>query len=96
MASSTSSGATFGLALVGARLGRQGRHAVLVVAHQPGLDRAPGEPAGVAVLVGEGHLADRLDAFALAVALGHVDGAEHAHLQVRGWIAHRWICLLLV
>lgn len=77
-----------GFAFVGARFVFHGGRAVLVVAVLPGFDGAPFELARVALLVGEGHLADGLDAIADAVALGHVDGAQHAHFQVRSRIFH--------
>ena len=62
--------------------------AVFLVAGIPGLDGAPGELARVAVLVGEGHLADGLDAGLDGVALGHVNGAEHPHFQIGSGISH--------
>ena len=62
--------------------------AVLLVAGVPGLDGAPGELAGVALLVGEGHLADGPDAGLDGVALGHVNGAEHAHFEIGSGISH--------
>lgn len=46
-----------GLAPVGARRVLQRRDAVFLVAGEPGLDRAPGELAGVPLLVGEGQRA---------------------------------------
>jgi hypothetical protein len=42
----------------------------------------------MALLIGEGHLADRFDAVTNGFALGHVNGAEHAHLQVNSGISH--------
>jgi len=77
-----------GLALVGAGLLFHDRDTVFAVAAQPGGDGAPGEPAGLSVLVGEGHLADGLNTRPFGFALGHVHGAEHAHLQVSGGISH--------
>jgi len=53
---------------------------MLLVTGVPGLDGAPSELATVAFLIGEGHLADGLDARLDAVALGHVDGPQHTHL----------------
>ena len=50
------------LAFVGAGLVFHDSDTVLLVAGEPGLDGAPGELARVAVLIGEGHLADSLDA----------------------------------
>lgn len=75
-------------ALVRARRGFQRGDPVLVVAHQPGLDGTPGEGAHIALLVGEAHLADRFDAIALGFAFGHVDRAQHAHLQVLARVIH--------
>ena len=37
---------------------------------------------GLAVLVGEGHLADGPDTGLDGVALGHVNGPEHAHFEI--------------
>jgi len=54
----------------------------------PGLDRPPGELTGMPILVGEGHLTDGLDARLDGVAWGHVNGAQDAHFQIRGWISH--------
>ena len=89
MASSTSSITTLRtLALVGTGLVFHDGHAVFLVARIPGLDGAPGELAGMAVLVGEGHLADGLDAGLDGVALGHVNGAEHPHFQISSGISH--------
>src|SRR5208282_1536484 len=79
-------------ALVGARLVFHDGHAVLLVARVPGLDGAPGELARLALLVGEGQLTDRPDAGLEAVALGHVDGPQHAHLQIRSRIFHEEFC----
>jgi len=62
--------------------------AVFLVAGVPGLNGAPGELAGMAVLVGKGHPADSLDAAADGFALGHVNGPEHAHFQIGGGISH--------
>ena len=42
----------------------------------------------MAVLIGEAHLADRLDAGPDGIARRHVDGPEHAHFQVGSWISH--------
>ena len=52
-----------GLALVLAGLVGHAGDAVVLVAVEPGLDGAPGELAGVAVLVEEGHGGDVVDAF---------------------------------
>ena len=52
------------------------------------LNGAPGKLAGMAVLVGEGDLADGLDAGLDGLAFGHVDGAQHAHLEVGSGISH--------
>ena len=71
----------------------KGGDAVLLIAAVPRLDRAPGELALAALLVGEEHLADGFDAGADGVAFGHVDGAEHAHFEVRSWIFHQWFLL---
>ena len=62
--------------------------AVVFVAVVPGLDGAPGELARVAVLVGEGHLADGFDAGGDGMARGHVNGTEHPHFQISSGIAH--------
>ena len=45
------------------------------------------------LLVGEAHLADRLDAGLNRVARSHVDGAEHAHFQIGRWISHDLLSL---
>ena len=47
----------------------------------------------MAVLVGEGHLADGLDAGLDGVALGHVNGPEHAHFQIGSGISHEALVL---
>ena len=83
-----------GLALVGAGFVFHDGNAVFAVAAQPGGDGAPGELARMAILVGEGHLADGLNALSLGVALGHVHGAEHAHFQINGGISHEVLFLL--
>ena len=62
--------------------------AVFLIAAQPGGDGAPGELAGLALLIGEGHLTDGLDAGSNRFALGHVNGSEHAHFQIGGGISH--------
>ena len=77
-----------GLALVGAGFVFQDRDAVLLIAAVPGFDRAPGEVARIALLIGEGHLAHRLDAVADRIAGRHVDGPEHAHFEIRSRIFH--------
>ena len=46
----------------------------------------------MALLISERHLADSFDAGLDGVALGHVDGAQHAHFQIRSWISH--LCLV--
>ena len=56
----------------------------------PGLDGAPGELAGMTVLVGEGHLADGLDAGLDRVARGHVDGAQDPHFEIGGGMTHEF------
>jgi hypothetical protein len=76
------------LALVRTRLVLHDGDAVLLITAQPGGDGFPGELPGLAVLVGESHLADRLDAVADGFALGHVDGSEHPHFQISGGMAH--------
>ena len=78
------------------RVGLHDGDAVLLVARIPGLDGAPGELARVAVLVGEAHLADGLDAGLDGVARRAVDGAEHPHFKVGRWISHNGFLLLLV
>ena len=70
--------------------------AVLLVAGVPGLDGAPGELSGVAVLVGEGQEADGFDAGLDGVADGHVNGAQDTHLEVRSGIAHEVIFVFFV
>lgn len=50
----------------------------------------------LAVLVGEGHLADLLDAGLDGVARGHVDGSEHAHFQIGSGISHELVFRLPV
>jgi len=77
-----------GLALVGTGFVFHDGNAVLAVAAQPGGDGTPSELARLAILVGEGHLADGLDPLSLRIALGHVHGSEHAHFQVNGGISH--------
>src|SRR5437016_13961216 len=67
--------------------------AMHLIAGVPGLNSEPGELAEMAVLVGEGHLADRLDAGLNGVARSHVDGAEHAHFQIGRWISHDLLSL---
>jgi len=57
------------------------------------LNSAPGELAPITLLVGEGHLTDRLDAGLNGVARSHVDGAEHAHFQIGRWISHDLLSL---
>ena len=84
------------LALVGAGLVLHNRNAVLLVTGVPGLDGAPGEVAGVAILVSEGHLADSLDAGTDGVALGHVDGAQDAHFEIRSRILHHELTSIFV
>jgi hypothetical protein len=61
----------------------------------PGLDGAPGELARVAILIGEGHLADDLDPGLDGAAFGHVDGAQHPHFQIHSGIAHECFFLSL-
>ena len=61
---------------------------VLLVAGVPGLDGAPGELAGVAILIGKGHLADGPDAGDDGVARSHVDGAQNAHFEIGSGISH--------
>jgi hypothetical protein len=77
-----------GFALVGAGLFFHDGDAVLAVAAKPGGDGAPGELAGLAILVGERHLADRLDARPFGFALGHVHSAQHSHFQISSGISH--------
>jgi hypothetical protein len=42
----------------------------------------------MALLVGEGHLTDGPDPGLDGVALGHVNGPEHAHFQIGSGISH--------
>lgn len=63
-----------GFAFVGTRLVFHDRDTVFFIAAEPGLDGAPGELARVALLVGEGHLADRLDARPHGFTFSHVNG----------------------
>ena len=76
------------LAPVGAGLVFHHGHAVLLVTGEPRLDGAPGELARVAILISEGEEADRLDARLDGFALGHVNGSEHAHLQIGSGVSH--------
>lgn len=55
--------------------------AVLAVVIPPGLDGAPGELAGVSVIVFEDHLADGLVLSLEAVAGGVFEGAKDAHFK---------------
>jgi len=75
-------------ALVGAGLVFHFRDAVFFETGIPGLDGAPGELARMAILVGEGHLADGFDAGVDGVAGGQVNGAQHPHFQIHSGIAH--------
>jgi len=77
-----------GQALVGAAPGVHRGDAVFLVAGVPGLDGAPGELVPLVVLLGEDDAADVLDAVDNGVAGRELDGAEHAHLQVRGDAFH--------
>jgi len=79
-------------AFVGTRFVFHDGDPVLLVAGVPRLDGTPGELAGMALLIGKGLVADGLDAGLDGMALGHVDGAQHAHFQIRSWISH--LCLV--
>lgn len=84
------------LALVRTRFVFHFGDAVFLEPGIPSLDSAPGELARVAVLIGAGHLADSLDAFADGIARSHVDGAEHPHFQINSGIAHESFFLWLI
>lgn len=75
-------------AFVGARLNVHSRDAVVLVAVVPGLDGAPGEGAGMAILVAELHLGDLADALVAGFAFGGVERAEDPHLQVGRRVLH--------
>jgi hypothetical protein len=75
-------------ALVGTGLVFHDRDTVFLVTGEPGLDGAPGELAGLAILVGEGHLADGLDPGLDVFALGQVNGSKYAHFQISSGISH--------
>ena len=76
------------LAFIGSALVLHDGDTVLLEAGVPGLDGAPGELARVAILVGEGHLADGLDSGLDGVADGHVDGTEDAHFEIGSGVSH--------
>ncbi len=76
------------LALVATRVLGHAGDAVVFVAVEPGLDGAPGEAAGVALFVEEGHGGDVVDAFVAGTSVDGVDGAEDAHLQIDRGLLH--------
>ena len=63
--------------------------AVAAVVVPPRLNGAPGELAGVSVLVTEGHLADGHVAIPEGIAFGVFERAEDAHFEVIGDADHR-------
>ncbi len=62
--------------------------AVFAIEEPPGLDGAPGELAGLAVFVEEGHGGDGLVAGFHRVAGGVFERAENAHFEVVGGVFH--------
>ena len=80
-------------AFVGTRFVFHDSDAVFLVAGVPGLNGAPGKLAHMTLLVAEAHLADGFDAGLNGVARSHVDGAEHAHFQIRRRISHDLLSL---
>ena len=63
-------------------------NAVLAVEIPPGLDGSPGEPARLAILVGEGHCADRLITGEVGLAECIFEGTEHPHSQIIAYAFH--------
>lgn len=76
------------LAFIGSALVLHDGDAVLLEARVPGLDGAPGKLARVAILVGEGHGADRFDPGLDGIAEGHVDGTKDAHFEIGCGVSH--------
>lgn len=77
-----------GFALVGAGPVFDDGNAVFLKTRIPSLNGAPSELAGVAVFIGEGHLADGLDSGSDGMAWSHVNGTEHTHFEIGGRITH--------
>ncbi len=84
------------LALVGTRLVFHDGHAMFLITRIPGLDRAPGELARVAILIGKGHLADGPDAGLNRIAFSHVNGPKHPHFQIGSGISHESLFFAVV
>ena len=62
--------------------------AVFLIVIPPEFDGFRAEPVGLAVFIGEGHVADRLVAGQFGITFGIFEGAEHPHFQIVAYAFH--------